>query len=69
MATMTRRYKTVTCPSCDVLVINNHICHEHGCPDAYRDETRECQWCGTSFQPDERDQRFCSEDCAQAYSS
>jgi len=26
------KYRTVTCDSCEVLVINNIICHETGCP-------------------------------------
>ena len=28
------KYRTVTCASCELLVINNVICHETGCPDA-----------------------------------
>ena len=59
--------KRVTCESCDVLVINNVICHEIGCPDAWRDSTRNCKWCGSEFQPEDRDQMFCDESCAESY--
>ena len=40
------KYRTVTCASCEVLVINNVICHELGCPNAWKDETRECKCVG-----------------------
>ena len=61
------KFRTVTCESCEVLVINNVICHETGCPDAWKDETRECRWCGRRFRPEERNQEFCDSDCAEAY--
>jgi len=25
---------TITCPSCDLMSINGHACHETGCPNA-----------------------------------
>jgi hypothetical protein len=56
-----------TCKSCEVLVINGLRCHETGCPDAWRDYERECRWCGQPFQPENRWQVCCSEDCAEAY--
>ena len=61
------KYRTVTCDSCEVLVINNVICHETECPDAWKDETRECKWCGRCFRPEEINQEFCDSDCAGAY--
>ena len=61
------KYRTVTCDSCEVLVINNVICHETGCPDAWKDETRECKSCGRCFKPEESSQKFCDSDCAEAY--
>ena len=61
------KFRTVTCDSCEVLVINNVICHETGCHDAWKDETRECKWCGRCFKPEERSQKFCDSDCAKAY--
>ena len=63
------KYRTVTCASCEVLVINNVICHETGCPDAWKDETRNCVWCGRPFKPADRGQDFCDDSCAEAYNS
>jgi hypothetical protein len=63
------RYRTVTCDSCEVLVINNVICHETGCPNAWKDEVRECKWCGQRFKPADRDQYFCEDSCAECYNS
>lgn len=57
----------VRCDSCAVLVINNVICHEFGCPDKWRDEQRECNWCGAEFTPEDSDQSFCEESCAESY--
>ena len=56
-----------TCPSCSLIRINGVICHEIGCPDAWRDSKRECKWCGTEFVPAERHQSTCSEECYQSY--
>ena len=50
-------------------MINGVLCHEHGCPDAWMDETRECKWCGTEFKPIERADSFCSRDCELSYNS
>lgn len=55
------------CESCDALIINGLLCHEHGCPDSWRTYRRECPWCGQEFKPESKDQRFCDEDCAQSY--
>ena len=63
------KYRTVTCDSCEVLVINNVICHERGCPNAWKDEVRECTWCGCPFRPADRGQDFCDDSCAEAYNS
>lgn len=53
----------ISCSSCNVSVINGVICHETGCHEAYRDETRECRWCGKMFKPEDKDQAYCSSDC------
>ena len=63
------KYRTVKCDSCEVLVINNVICHETGCPNAWQDETRVCRWCGRRFKPAKQNQEFCDADCAEAYHS
>lgn len=62
-------YKKVTCQSCDVLVINNVICHEAGCPDAWRDYTYECKECGQKFKMESREEsdEFCSPHCYRMY--
>ena len=44
------KYRPVICDSCEVLVINNVICHETGCPDAWKDETRVVQVVRAMFQ-------------------
>ena len=55
------------CNSCESLGINGVLCHEIGCPDAWRDYVRECKWCGRQFSPDDRDQTCCDESCAAVY--
>lgn len=55
------------CESCQVARINGVLCHEHGCPDAWRTERRECRWCGSAFAPEQRWERECCECCAAAY--
>ena len=55
------------CKSCDAVMINGVYCHEHGCPDAWKDYIRECKWCGQEFIPDSRGQEFCSDSCAESY--
>jgi len=57
----------MSCPSCAQVSINGVVCHEQGCPDAWRDETRECRWCGGKFKPESGWQEFCCDDCAAAY--
>jgi len=51
------------CQSCEALTINGVYCHEIGCPDSWMDYKRECFWCASEFQPEERDQAFCDQDC------
>ena len=55
------------CNSCEVLNINGINCHEIGCPDSWKDYTRECKWCGCDFIPEESHQQCCNDDCAEAY--
>jgi hypothetical protein len=58
---------SVTCDQCSIAVINGHVCHETGCPNAWRDEVRNCKWCGQDFKPEERHQTCCSPCCATTY--
>ena len=51
------------CEQCEALIINGILCHEHGCPDAWKDYKRECTWCGQEFMPEYKDQTHCSEQC------
>jgi hypothetical protein len=56
------KYVHVSCDSCDVLVINNIVCHETGCPDSWRDKKKVCFTCGFDFKPEDRYQSNC-QDC------
>lgn len=51
------------CESCEVLWINGIKTHELGCPDAWKDEVRECKECGQKFKPETRYQVFCNSEC------
>lgn len=55
------------CESCQVLYVNGVRCHETGCPDAWKDEVRECKECGGEFEPSASRQQTCSEECVAAY--
>lgn len=55
------------CHSCELLRINGVVTHEIGCPDAWRDEVRECKNCGQKFLPEERYQECCSHSCTVSY--
>ena len=51
------------CKSCEVLYINGLKCHETGCPELYKDELRDCLFCGTKFTPEFKKQVYCSVKC------
>ena len=55
------------CNQCEVLFINGIKTHEIGCPEAWKDYTKTCDWCGLTFKPEYKSQRFCDESCAEAY--
>ena len=57
------------CNSCEAVMINRVLCHEIGCPDRWRDCSKECKWCEQVFKPEEKYQEFCSTDCAGDYNS
>lgn len=53
------------CNSCAAATINGTKCHEHGCPDAWKDAAKECNECGaTFFSPCGL---FCSDACYADY--
>lgn len=49
------------CNGCNPSIVNGVLCHERGCPDAWRDQSVECCECGCEFFPAERHQRVCEE--------
>lgn len=57
------------CSSCEACVINGVYCHETGCPDSWKDERRECKWCGLTFTPKEKHQWCCCDECFQDYNN
>lgn len=57
------------CSSCSPSTINGVFCHEEGCPDEWKDEVRECKWCGTEFKPEEAGQKFCDDSCYRSYNN
>lgn len=60
----TRRVK---CDQCQLLRINGVVCHETGCPNAWKGTTAECKWCGTTFRLKSNHQRFCSKSCERSW--
>jgi hypothetical protein len=52
----------MNCDSCELIRINGVVCHEIGCPDKWKSETRECFECGFDFTPLTRWQSICP-DC------
>ena len=55
------------CQQCTALRINGVLCHEHGCPDAWKSEVRECKECGAEFTPADNWQEFCTTHCYAMY--
>lgn len=47
------------CDGCSPSMINGVLCHEHGCPDKWRDTATECWECGCEFYPESRGQSTC----------
>lgn len=47
------------CDGCSPSMINGTLCHESGCPDAWRDYQVECSECGCDFYPETRHQNVC----------
>jgi len=57
----------ISCDSCQAAIIQGVFCHESGCPNAWRDKSRECKWCGSIFTPEARGQECCDDKCSAAY--
>lgn len=58
--------KTKRCNQCQQLRINGVVCHETGCPNAWK-VRRECKWCPRVYVPRERWMDCCSLSCYRAY--
>lgn len=59
--------QTITCDDCNILVINNHPCHELGCPSAWKGIPRPCLNCGSEFIPESYAQDICDGSCREMY--
>jgi len=55
------------CPACEVSMINGVRCHEHGCPEAWRDSIKTCRECGCDFKPENSEQCLCTGCMADEY--
>ncbi len=55
------------CEQCECIYINGLKCHEHGCPDAWKDYKMECACCGAEFKPKFKGQAVCGAICEAAY--
>ncbi len=51
------------CQGCEAVSINGILSHEHGCPEAWRTQTRECRNCGSEFSPETPHETFCDSAC------
>jgi len=43
----------ITCDQCDILVINNVVCHETGCPNTQKGYYKEGIWISTEEESEE----------------
>lgn len=55
----TPRYYRPKCDQCEILVINGVICHETGCPDAWKGKTATCKLCDEDFKLQHSRQIYC----------
>jgi len=57
------------CDGCSPSMVNGILCHEHGCPEKWRDTEYECYWCGTDYLPQSEPGhlKLCSDECYRAY--
>lgn len=59
---------SVGCDGCQPAIVNGTMCHEQGCPEAWRDYARECPWCGALFHATDKSQQVCcSDSCIESY--
>lgn len=55
------------CSSCEAVVINGLLCHEHGCPDTPPrwEVESSCGYCGDNFKPEYKGQKYCCSWCEE----
>ena len=63
---MTARTKTIRCEQCQLARIQGVLCHETGCPLAWKQRT-ECRECDRVYVPREHWMDCCSRSCYKAY--
>jgi hypothetical protein len=61
---MSTRETSVYCDDCAIAVINGVVCHEHGCPSAWKGKPIKCFECGCAFVPSTKNAVVCV-DCAE----
>ena len=66
---MTTSLKHQDCPQCEIAYINGIRTHEIGCPLDWEGMLKECRWCGSEFEMQERGQLCCDAECLDAYRS
>jgi hypothetical protein len=47
------------CNDCAPAMINGVLCHEQGCPSAWKDYAKRCVTCDAKFYSPRRDQKHC----------
>lgn len=47
------------CDGCSPSMIQGFLCHESGCPDAWRDRKAKCNFCGCTFPLENRNDTLC----------
>ena len=57
----------MSCSQCEQLRINGIVTHEQGCPDVWRDQLRECLYCGCKFKPVNQWHIICDQECNASY--
>ena len=43
--------RRLRCDQCQLARIQGVVCHEIGCPDAWKGSVKECKACGDDFRP------------------
>ena len=51
------------CQSCHSVAYGGRVCHQAGCPEAWRDESHACLQCGQVFQLEYDGQLYCGQVC------